>query len=143
MHSLRTVCFVGMFVLGTVESGCSGPAAAGSDTGTEGEVDPDAPVKKIKRTYDRPEMPTTEQEISEILDFCEVANDCDVSKCTNDELSLKFKRVRVKSIWGKQLQKHFTTHDLPGVGRRLAKLVEQEGLHRKSKACREEVARFD
>ncbi len=143
MHSLRTMCFVGLLALGTVESGCSGPAAAGSDTGVAAEVDPDAPVKKIKRTYDNPEMPTTEQEIAEILGFCEVANECQQSKCSVDELSLKFKRVRVKSIWGKQLQKHFATHDLPGVGRRLALLVEQEGLDRKSKACREVVARFD
>ena len=141
MHSLRTVWLVGLVGLSAVASGCSGPAAAGADTGAS--ADEAAPTKKVKRTYDNPERPTTEQETSEIMGFCEATIECYSTRCSPDEQANKFKRVRVKSIWGKQLQKHFAGHDLSGVGRRLAVLVEQEGLNRKSKACREVMARFD
>ena len=120
-------------------TGCTGPTMAGDDTGKDKEAEAPPP----KRSYENPNVPMTDTELAEIERFCEATMTCVKKRCDLDEIARTFKAVKVSSTWGKTLQKHFAGSDLDGIGRRLGKLVDEEGLHHKSMACRRVRARFD
>ena len=125
--------------LSIASTACSGPTAAESvmDNAIQ-ELEPPA-----ERSYDNPDVALTDQEFAEIDSFCEATMACVRERCDVDQHKVKFKRVKVKSNWGNKLQDHFVNEPLDKVGRKLGQLVEQEGLHHKSSACRRVRARFD
>lgn len=121
---------------------CSGPAGASGDTGKKAKnAKPAEPPPK--RSYDNPNVPTTDTELDELDRLCEAALECHKTRCNPDEQARIFKKVSMKSAWGKALQKHCAGNPIAGVGRRLAKLSDVERLGQKSRACREVSARFD
>lgn len=129
--------------LGILTSGCSGPAAAGGDTGTAKAAAEAAAKKPVKRSYETTDMPMSEQETAQMLAFCEVTIDCYHKGCSDKELGVAFSSVKTKGEWGKHLKSLFEHQDLRATGRQLARFVKEEGLHRKNAACGEVVARFD
>ncbi len=131
-----------LLVLGLLgaTTACTGPATAEKDTGKKAAEPPPPPAK---RSYDNPNVAIDDTELAELDAFCQAAIDCYNSHCDADEQARLFKAVKVKTAWGKALQKHCAGNPLPGVGRRLAKLVNDEGLAHKSRACRDVAARFD
>ena len=79
----------------------------------------------------------------EIDRFCAVTLECRKKRCGPNEQARAFKKVPVKTAWGKAMQKHFIGTTMTAAGRRLAKLVVEEELERRSRACHEVVARYD
>lgn len=129
--------------LGLLASGCSGPAAAGGDTGEAKAAAEAATKKPVKRSYETTDMPMSEEETAQIVAFCEVTIACYHMGCSDKDLGTAFKTVKTKGEWGKHLKSLFEHQDLRSTGRQLARFVKEEGLHRKSAACGEVVARFD
>jgi len=120
--------------------GCTGPAKTGEDTGKKTKEPPPPPPK---RSYDTPDVPITDEELEELDAFCRVTMECARSVCSEDDIKAKFKLVKVKTSWGKKLQKLFANEPIDRTGKRLGRLVDEEGLHHKSSACRQVRARFD
>lgn len=125
--------------LGITSTACSGPSAADHDTGQAKK----SPKATVARSYDNPDVDLSDQEFAEIEGFCKATVECVRELCDAGEHKAKFKRVRVKTNWGKTLQSHFMHESLDRVGWRLGQLVDQEGLHHRSPACRQVRARFD
>ena len=133
-----------LLTVGLLTAGCSGPAAVGADTGdAKAAAEAKKKKKKDERTYDTPNKALSDDEAAMLIGFCEATIDCYRQSCDDGDLVLRFKRVRVKSQWGKDLQKHFTANTLPVIGRRLRGLVKEEKLDHVNAACSEVVARFD
>ena len=120
--------------------GCSGPTMAGEDTGKKKEE-----VKKppAKRSHTNPNVALTEQEFKELDLFCQATIECVKKRCDEEAIARTFSAVNPTSTWGKTLRDHFVAQDIDTIGRRLGRLVEEEGLHHKSMSCRRVRARFD
>jgi|GEM_PF-6661758 len=125
-----------------VTPACSGPAASGGDTAAKEKAD-EPPPPPPKRSYDNPNVPITDDELTELDGFCNAVLDCRKRRCDYDAWKTRCKGVGVKTTWGKALQKHCKSSELAGFGRRLAKLVDREHLDRQFRSCREVSARFD
>ncbi len=137
----RKLAFAGLsLVVWTSAIGCGGPSTEGDDVAAKVAEPPPPPPE---RSYDNPNVPLTETEMQEIFGFCEATVTCVRERCDADAIARRYGAVAVKSTWGKKLQKLFQGYPLESNGRRLAQLVEQEGLDHKNAACREVVARFD
>ena len=130
-------------LVGMVGSGCSGPAAAEGDSASDTKARAKVEAAPVERSYDTPNVAISDDELAELDGFCAAALECRRTRCDPDAQARAFKAVKVKTQWGKALQKHCAGHPLPGVGRRLAKLVEAEGLSAKSRACHDVAAVFD
>jgi hypothetical protein len=129
-------------------SACTGPATRNGDTGAESKkkhlAEKAAKKEKSKvRTRENPNVPMTDKELAEFDAFCAATLQCRKERCDSNKQARVFKAVKVTTEWGESLQMHFMAHPLDAVGRRLARLVDEERLDRKSRSCRDVLAIYD
>lgn len=127
---------------------CTGPATHNGDTGaeTKKKVLAEKAAKKQKstvRTRENPSVAMSDKELAEFDAFCAATLQCRKERCDSDKQARVFKAVKVSTEWGDSLQRHLMAHPLDAVGRRLARLIDEERLDRKSRACRDVLAIYD